>query len=101
MKVADYIMIVIIAALAQVASDFGPLAQFGVLGIVLGWFMFRAEKLITTGATAMNSELAKLASRIDGLTRAMLMDLVNRDSVGIHTKAQAREMIADIEAGKK
>lgn len=101
MKVTDFIMILFLAVLAQAATDYGPLAQFGALGIVLAWFMLRCEKLLANGALSMTAELSKLTGRIDGLTRAMLMDLVSRDSVGLHTKAQAREMIAEIEAGKK
>lgn len=66
------------------------LLTYGPMGIILGWFMIRGEKLVI--------EIRGLSHRIDGLTRALLMDLVSRDSVGIQTKAQARAEIAKIDA---
>lgn len=78
------------AVIAQVAADTQPLAQYGLLGAVLAWFMFHGSKLA--------GEIRSLAHRIDGLTKAMLMDMVNRDNVGFHTKQAARDSIARIEA---
>jgi hypothetical protein len=66
------------------------LISYGPMGVILGWFMLRAEKLVV--------EIRSLSHRIDGLTKALLMDLVSRDSVGIQTKTQARAEIAKIEA---
>ncbi len=42
-------------------------------------------------------ELRTLAHRIDGLTRALLVDMTERDSAGIHVKKYAREEIAKID----
>ncbi len=97
---------------SQMASDMQPLAQYGLIGTVLGWFMYMATKVpdaiykASTEATEkMQEEMKKVqdemragAHRVDGLTRALLMDLVSRDSTGIQTKAHARQEIAKIEA---
>jgi len=79
--------------LAQAADVIpGPTAlyTYGPMGIVLGWFMWRAEKIF--------SKISDLGHRIDGLTKAMLMDLISRDNIGPHTKQLAREALAKIEA---
>ncbi len=78
--------------IAQVAAvePGSVLISYGPMGVILGWFMLRGEKLVV--------EIRGLSHRIDGLTRALLMDLVSRDSVGIQTKTQARAEIAKIEA---
>ncbi len=69
------------------------LYTYGPMGIVLGWFMFRAEKFV--------AEIRSLSHRIDGLTRAMLVDMASRDSCGVATKKYANEAIAAIDARTK
>lgn len=98
-------MRLIAQTLAQMASDAQPLAQYGLTGVILGWFMYMATKVpaaihkASSEATEkMQAEMKSVAHRVDGLTRAMLMDLVSRDSTGVQTKAKAREEIAKIEA---
>ncbi len=105
-------MTIIAQTLAQMANDMQPLAQYGLIGTVLGWFMYMATKVpdaiykASAEATekmqdemrAVAVRMDSLAHRIDGLTRAMLMDLVTRDSTGAQTKNQARSEIAKIEA---
>jgi len=76
--------------IAQIANDYAPLAPWGLLTAVLGWFMTQFAKL--------PGEIKSLAHRIDGLTRALLVDMVERDSIGIHTKNYARQEIAKIDA---
>lgn len=75
--------------LAQVAVD-NPLATFGLAGLVIGWMMIFIDKL--------RSELRTLSHRIDGMTRALLIDLISRDSIGPLAKQMAREELAKIEA---
>ena len=60
------------------------------MGLMLAWFMLRGEKLA--------SKVADLAHRIDGLTKALLVDMIDRDTVGPHVKAYAKETIAKIDA---
>lgn len=78
--------------ISQIATEQGGalLLTYGPMGAILLWFMARGEKLV--------SEIRSLSHRIDGLTRALLMDMVSRDNVGPATKAQAQQEIAKIEA---
>lgn len=79
------------AVVAQVAADnAGVLLTYGPLGAMCAWLMFRAEKVFT--------EIRDLAHRIDGLTKALLVDMTNRDTCGAQTKLYAREAIAKIDA---
>ncbi len=80
----------VISQLAVSTEPFGLLLAYGPMGVILAWFMIRGEKLVL--------EIRSLSHRIDGLTRALLMDLVSRDSVGVQTKVQARAEIAKIDA---
>lgn len=66
------------------------LIAYGPMGVMLAWFMLRFEKMIDAFKT--------LSHRIDGITRAMLLDVASRDGVGNHTKNLANEMLARIEA---
>lgn len=81
-----------IAALLSQLSEAGvpSLLTYGPLGIVLAWFMLRAEKGF--------SKIGDLAHRIDGLTRALLMDMVERESSGRAVKEYATKQIAKIDA---
>ena len=67
-----------------------PLAPLGLLGSVLAWFMHHGAKL--------PAEIRALAHRIDGLTRALLVDMVEKETCGEKTKNYCREEIAKIEA---
>ena len=78
------------AMLARIAQEAPALYTYGPMGIVLAWFMWRGEKVVT--------ELRSLAHRIDGLTKALLVDMADRESCGIQTKKYAREEIAKIDA---
>lgn len=80
--------------IAQLAQDNQVLYTYGPLGVITAWFMWRGEKL---GNTVV-SEIRELSHRIDGMTRAMLADVISRDGVGQHTQSIARDMLAKIEA---
>jgi hypothetical protein len=73
---------------------FNSLVIYGPMGLMLIYFMFRGEKF----SENVVKELRTLAHRIDGLTRAMLVDTVSRDSTGPHAKQKAQEMLNAIEA---
>lgn len=66
------------------------LVAYGPMGIVLAWFLIRFERLPKAFAT--------LSHRIDGLTRAMLLDVASRENCGNGSKRIANEMLAKIEA---
>lgn len=75
--------------LAQVAVHEDLLFAYGPMGIILAWFMFRAEKVA--------AKIGDLAHRIDGLTKALLIDMVERES-SPKVREYARETIAKIDA---
>jgi len=79
------------AFLSQIAAEpgAGVLLTYGPMGVLLLWFMYRDGKIVP--------EIRSLSHRIDGLTRALLMDMVNRDSTGPATRAAAQAEIAKIE----
>jgi len=75
------------------ADNSSALFAYGPLGIVCAWLMFRMERVFT--------DLRDLSHRIDGLTRAMLVDMTERESAGPKAKEYAREAIAKIDARNK
>ena len=80
-----------ISDLAQIAAEHSSvLLTYGPMGIILAWFMWRGER--------MTDKLADLAHRIDGLTKALLVDMVERESSGDATKRFARDAIARIDS---
>ena len=84
-------MHIVLAVIAQAAADNASvLLTYGPLGVMTAWLMWRSEKVFT--------EIRDLAHRIDGLTKALLVDMSNRDTCGVQTKAYAKEAIAKIDA---
>ena len=75
---------------AQIADSPGVLLTYGPLGAICVWFMWRAERVFT--------EIRDLGHRIDGLTKALLVDMANRDTCGFQTKQYAKDAIAKIDA---
>lgn len=80
----------ILAQANELMATQPALYTYGPMGIMLGWFMWRNERLIP--------EIRTLSHRIDGLTKALLMDMISRDTSGPHTIQQAREALAKIAA---
>lgn len=78
--------------LAQIAQtlEANPFLAYGPMGLVLAWFMLRAEKGF--------AKIGELAHRIDGLTKALLVDMIDRDNAGPHVKDYAQKTIAAIDA---
>jgi hypothetical protein len=85
----------IFAQTSQALEALSPqmLFAYGPMGIVLAWFMWRAERGF--------AKIADLAHRIDGLTKALLVDMVERDNAGLHVREYAAETIAKIDARNK
>lgn len=89
-------------AIAQIAEQNGSvLLTYGPLGIVCAWLMWKIERLENKLAETLGAKLGDLAHRIDGLTRAMLVDMTERESAGERTKEYARDAIAKIDARSK
>ena len=76
--------------IAELAESQPLLFAYGPLGIILAWFMLRAEKGF--------AKIGDLAHRIDGLTKALLVDMIERDSIGSTTRKYAVETIKRIDA---
>lgn len=77
--------------IAQLVTEYQTvLFAYGPMGVMLAWFMFRAE--------AVRMDLKDVAHRVDGLTKALLVDMVERESSGDAAKRFAREAIAKIDA---
>ncbi len=75
--------------IAQI-QDMSPLLQFGIAGIMLGWFMF-----IVTPA------LRSIERSQDWTTKAVLMLTLGLEEAGMETKRQAKELLAQIELKEK
>lgn len=80
----------ILAQVEAAANTIPPLTAVGLLGAVLTWFMYQGAKL--------PAEIRTLAHRIDGLTRAMLADMMERESTGMKAKDYCRNEMAKIDA---
>jgi hypothetical protein len=95
-------------AVDAIAANPAALYVYGPLGIITGFFMLVSMKLIALGAklvaaikedgVEIRREFKAIANRMAGLERAMWADLVERDSVGMHTKNYARKAIAKIDS---
>lgn len=71
--------------LAQVA-DFAPhLAQYGLAGIMLVWFMLRAEK-----------RLKSTEASVDRMAKAALLQLVSVGQLDTTIKDQAHQLLEEI-----
>ncbi len=79
-------MLAALQHLAQIEGIAGQLTQFGVLGIVLAWFMFRTE-----------GRLRNIEMSCDRLANAILLQVVTDPYVHDETKKRARSLMAEIE----
>lgn len=83
--------------LAQVAgADVNPmtlLVAYGPMGIMLGWFMWRFETMIKA--------FRGLSHQIEGMTKAMLVDVMSRPSTTAPIRQAAGDMLADMERVKR
>lgn len=87
--------------LAQLYEQNPGLYVFGPLGIVCSFFMLASVKLYYASkeeSAALRGEIRGLAHCIDGLQRALLAELVERETVGVATKSYALRQIARIDA---
>lgn len=73
-------------ALAQIDGFAAQLTQFGVLGVVLAWFMFRTE-----------ARLKAIERTIDLLSNSILLKIISDEYINQATKERAKSLIAEIE----
>jgi hypothetical protein len=76
--------------IAQLMDSPKDLVGYGALGIVSAWLMWRDR--------FVGSKLDTLAHRIDGMTRAMLIDVISRDTAGQNARSAAQEMLNKIQS---
>lgn len=69
------------------------LIAYGPMGIMLVWFMWRFE--------ALQGSFRSLSSRIDGMTKALLVDVMSRPTTGPNVRQAAGDMLAEMEARSK
>ncbi len=82
------------SAVAASPETVSILLTYGPLGIILAWFMLRAEQKLER----IPQELRTLGHRLDGLTRALLADVISRDEGDHKAKDIAQKMLSEIEA---
>lgn len=77
--------------LAQIA-DVNPttlLVAYGPMGVMLAWFMWRFE--------AMIKAFRGLSHQIEGMSKALLVDIMSRPATSGPTRQVAADMLADME----
>jgi len=82
--------------IAQMAAE-NPLASYGIVGVVMGWLMWLVSAL-RSDIKDFRADIKDSAHRLDGLSRTMLVDMLERENTGAHTKQYCREAIARIDA---
>lgn len=97
-----------LAQIVESATAHPGLYIYGPLGIFSSFFMFVSYKMLGLGSklveavkedgVELRKEIKIMTHRMAGLERAMWADLVERDTVGMHTKSYARQAIAKIDA---
>jgi hypothetical protein len=72
--------------IAQIEGLAAQLTQFGALGVVLAWFMFRTE-----------GRLRNIEVSCDRLANAILLQVVSDPYVHDETKKRAKSLMAEID----
>ena len=70
--------------------DISPLINLGAVGVVLAWFMIRAE-----------TKLDALVRAVNRLALSQVLDVLNRPGISPETKRQARILEQDIKSAQK
>ena len=94
-------MVHLVALLAEIPDNPSTLITYGPLGIITAWLMWRDEKRAIQMREAeikMQAQLADMLHRFDGLTKALLIDMIAREHLGEAARTHAREALAKIEA---
>ena len=70
---------------------------YGPLGIFCLYFMYRdekREKSIATATGATQSEIRALSHRINGMSKALILDVLSRPGLGDTARRMGEEMLA-------
>ena len=88
---------------AQVAADpaavpfLNALITYGPMGLMLAWVLMRGEKKLDQ----VVERIDRLAHRINGITKAMLVDVISRDHYNGAAKEAAQRMLSEMEASQR
>ncbi len=91
----------LLAQVAQVAVEHQALYTYGPLGVICAWLMWRDERRAIEKRTAdekISGDFSALGHRIDGLSKALLVDMTERETCGMHTRRYAQEELARIDS---
>lgn len=81
-------------ALAQTTAENPAFYSVGSIGIVCGWFMFRAERI----GNRLITEVRKLNHNYQGMQKVQLIAEINRSPCHPIAFNEAKKMLAEIEA---
>lgn len=73
-----------------VAFDWGSLAEYGIIGVVLGWFLWKAEP-----------RMRSMEAAIDRMTRGNMVMLMEIQRTTHEGKRQAQALIDEIDVANK
>ena len=99
-------MMYVIHFIGQIGMDAQPeIAGYGLLGTVLGWFMYLGTKVPSAihkssqeATDRVIAEIKPLAHRMDGFSKALLIDVLSRDSTRPAVRDLAQAELAKIDA---
>lgn len=75
-----------VAQLAAKSDNLEPFAQYGLLGLILAWFMMKADK-----------RLGGIEAKMVGLNRTMLIEVLSRPTTTERGKKMCREELRKID----
>lgn len=65
------------------------ITNFGALGIIAGWLMFRFERRIE-----------RIEASVDRVSRALMLELVGREATSPMVRRQAQQLLAELDAAR-
>lgn len=86
-----------LAVIAQLTTESPALYTYGPLGIMCAFFMWRDVARDKERAVFID-EIRGLSHRIDGLTRQLMMEMIERGAAGEAMMDYIRDQIAKIDA---
>lgn len=94
-------MSLLLAVVGQIGADISAppsgLYVYGPMGIILTWFMWRYE----SRNEGLRKDIRVLSHRIDGMSKALLVDVISRDTKGGAAKKFAEDMLSRMEIRKE
>lgn len=86
----------IVALLSQVSAENPGLYTLGLPGVVIGWFMFRAERI----GNVLISEVRSLNHNYMGMQKVQLITEFNRENCHPVARREIEKMLKELETRK-